>query len=150
MKINRDTENKIFDNANEVFLLKGYCGVTMDDIACRAKVNKAALYYYFRSKKKLYAIALKFNLEILSDSLKKYDFGVNNQFNTPMDINIQHVVWFIVSELKVNSLIITEIIKEDANINDLLYFIFNAKNCKILEKFITTQFDEIVTQILQR
>jgi AcrR family transcriptional regulator len=70
-----DTEKAIINAAQKVFILKGYSGTTMDEIACLAKVNKAALHYYFRSKEKIYAIVIMNNLELLSVSLNKKKIG---------------------------------------------------------------------------
>jgi AcrR family transcriptional regulator len=49
-----DTEKTILDAARKVFLLKGFAGARMQEIADEAKINKALLHYYFRSKDKLF------------------------------------------------------------------------------------------------
>ena len=41
---------EIIDAAEKVFFTKGYDKVTMDEIAQKAEVNKALLYYYFKNK----------------------------------------------------------------------------------------------------
>ena len=51
MTHNNETEQLILDSARELFVTKGYHGTTTEDIANVANVNKAALHYYFRSKK---------------------------------------------------------------------------------------------------
>ena len=50
----KQTESKIFDAATEIFEEKGLAAARMQDIADRAKINKALLHYYFRSKEKLF------------------------------------------------------------------------------------------------
>lgn len=50
----QDTKQKLLDSAIEVFSEKGFDGARVDEIAARAKVNKAMLYYYFSSKEKLF------------------------------------------------------------------------------------------------
>ncbi len=50
----KHTESKIFDAATEIFEEKGLAAARMQDIADRAKINKALLHYYFRSKEKLF------------------------------------------------------------------------------------------------
>jgi len=53
--VNREnTEQRIVEAAKEVFILKGYDGARMQEIADAAKINKALLHYYFRSKDKLF------------------------------------------------------------------------------------------------
>ncbi len=50
----RQTEERIFDAATEVFLGKGMDGARMQDIANRAGINKALLHYYYRTKDRLF------------------------------------------------------------------------------------------------
>lgn len=50
-----DTKQKLLEAAVEVFSEKGFDGARVDEIAARAQVNKAMLYYYFDSKEKLLA-----------------------------------------------------------------------------------------------
>lgn len=49
-----DTEKIILEAARKVFLLKGFAGARMQEIADEANMNKALLHYYFRSKDKLF------------------------------------------------------------------------------------------------
>ena len=48
------TEQRIFNAALEVFSRKGKDGARMQEIADCAKINRALLHYYFRSKGQLY------------------------------------------------------------------------------------------------
>jgi AcrR family transcriptional regulator len=48
------TENQILIAAREVFIVKGFEGTRMQEIADHAGINKALLHYYFRSKEKLF------------------------------------------------------------------------------------------------
>jgi AcrR family transcriptional regulator len=50
----KQTEEKIFEAATEVFEEKGMDGARMQDIADRAGINKALLHYYFRTKDLLF------------------------------------------------------------------------------------------------
>jgi TetR/AcrR family transcriptional regulator len=50
----RQTEEKIFEAATEVFEERGMDGARMQDIADRAGINKALLHYYFRTKERLF------------------------------------------------------------------------------------------------
>ncbi|HEY6830375.1 MAG TPA: TetR/AcrR family transcriptional regulator [Gemmatimonadaceae bacterium] len=49
----RDTEQRILDAANAVFIRRGTAGARMQEIAEEAGVNKALLHYYFRNKSRL-------------------------------------------------------------------------------------------------
>ncbi len=60
------TARRIVATAEEIFAERGLAGARMDDIARAAKVNKALLYYYFRSKEELH----RFVLEALLSQLR--------------------------------------------------------------------------------
>jgi TetR/AcrR family transcriptional regulator len=48
-----DTKEQLLGVAEELFAAKGFAGVRTHEIAERAGVNKALIYYYFESKEKL-------------------------------------------------------------------------------------------------
>jgi AcrR family transcriptional regulator len=50
----RQTEEKIFEAATEVFVVRGMDGARMQEIADRAGINKALLHYYYRTKDRLF------------------------------------------------------------------------------------------------
>jgi AcrR family transcriptional regulator len=50
----RQTEEKIFEAASEIFEEKGLTGARMQNIADKAGINKALLHYYFRTKDHLF------------------------------------------------------------------------------------------------
>ncbi len=60
------TARRIVATAEEIFAEQGLAGARMDEIARAAKVNKALLYYYFRSKEELHRFVLKALLSQLS------------------------------------------------------------------------------------
>jgi len=53
-KTKQTTEQQILEAARIVFIKKGLEGARMQEIANEAGINKALLYYYFRSKEKLF------------------------------------------------------------------------------------------------
>src|ERR1700719_3625919 len=63
---NLTTARRIVATAEEIFAEQGLAGARMDEIARAAKVNKALLYYYFRSKEELH----RFVLETLLSQLR--------------------------------------------------------------------------------
>ena len=69
------TEDKILKSAQEVFHHNGFMGTRMQEIADKADINKGLLYYYFKSKEKLFEsvfnIALKQMLGRLDATLKE-------------------------------------------------------------------------------
>jgi len=52
--IDSTTEEKIYEAARHIFVLKGMEGARMQEIADEAGMNKALLHYYFRSKENLF------------------------------------------------------------------------------------------------
>ncbi|HUL73088.1 MAG TPA: TetR/AcrR family transcriptional regulator [Vicinamibacterales bacterium] len=52
------TRDRLLTAATEEFAARGFDGAKVDRIAARARVNKAMLYYYFRSKTALYQAIL--------------------------------------------------------------------------------------------
>ena len=60
------TARRIVATAEDIFAEQGLAGARMDEIARVAKVNKALLYYYFRSKEELH----RFVLETLLSQLR--------------------------------------------------------------------------------
>ncbi|HPF52532.1 MAG TPA: TetR/AcrR family transcriptional regulator [Draconibacterium sp.] len=54
-----NTEEKILNAAQTVFIRKGMDGARMQEIANEAGINKALLHYYFRTKEKLFNAIFK-------------------------------------------------------------------------------------------
>jgi AcrR family transcriptional regulator len=54
-----DTQQRILETAGEIFADKGFEGTTVREICQQAKVNIAAVNYYFRDKERLYIEAVK-------------------------------------------------------------------------------------------
>ena len=59
------TKNLIIDTAEQLFAQFGYLGVSMIDIADSLGITKAALYYHFDSKEKIY-------LKVLDSAFKEF------------------------------------------------------------------------------
>jgi len=65
------TEKIILEAARLVFIRKGFDGARMQEIADEARINKALLHYYFRSKDKLFmAIFVDIIQAFVSSSVK--------------------------------------------------------------------------------
>jgi AcrR family transcriptional regulator len=67
----RDTESRILKVATAVFLQKGKHGARMQEIAERAGTNKALLYYYFRSKDRLYQRVFEIEFSRFQEGLEQ-------------------------------------------------------------------------------
>lgn len=62
---------RILASARKEFTRHGLEGARVDRIASRAKVNKAMIYYYFRSKENLYQAVIANQLDKIGTLLKE-------------------------------------------------------------------------------
>ncbi len=99
----KKTEDKILQAANIVFLLYGYHGATLQQIATQADVNKAAIHYYFRSKEMLYFNVVKNILNLFQDG--------EIQFITDKK-RFEKSGWFLFTELYNNKELFLSKVKE--------------------------------------
>lgn len=65
----RDLSQKILETAKNLFVEKGYHGMSMREISDALGVSKAALYYYFKDKEELFLAILKIYLDEMSGTL---------------------------------------------------------------------------------
>jgi AcrR family transcriptional regulator len=63
--------NRILDAASSEFANHGFAGARIDEIARRAGVNKAMLYYYVGDKASLYAAVLMRNFDRVEEALER-------------------------------------------------------------------------------
>lgn len=68
----RDTVRTILDTAAQIFAEVGFAGARVDEIARRANVNKAAIYYHIGSKEALYARVLHENFSDLFERIARH------------------------------------------------------------------------------
>jgi TetR/AcrR family transcriptional regulator len=62
-EIERNTEQKILEAAEEVFVREGFDGARMQGIADAAGINKALLHYYYRSKDRLFELVFQHKMK---------------------------------------------------------------------------------------
>lgn len=82
-----NTEQKILDAAQTVFIKKGMDGSRMQEIADEAGINKALLHYYFRSKQKLFEAIFNKLFKKAFPSLKNFILS-----DAPIEIKIRTFV----------------------------------------------------------
>ncbi|MFA6402513.1 MAG: TetR/AcrR family transcriptional regulator [Salinivirgaceae bacterium] len=112
----QSTEDKILKAAQNIFILYGYHGTKLHQIADLAEINKSAVHYYFRSKDKLYGKVVS---RVIENILKE-----NN--NLPTNQNpIEKQRWFLFTELYNNQNRFEQALKElylndwDKKLNDV-------------------------------
>jgi TetR/AcrR family transcriptional regulator len=66
----RASPDRLLAAAADEFAARGFAGARVDRIARRARVNKAMLYYHFRSKEDLYRTLLRQTFERAGDRLR--------------------------------------------------------------------------------
>jgi TetR/AcrR family transcriptional regulator len=64
-----DSRTRLLAAATAEFALRGFDGTTTDRIAARARLNKAMIYYHFRSKRALYTSVLRSVFTAMGDRL---------------------------------------------------------------------------------
>lgn len=110
------TEAKILDAANNIFLLFGYHGTTLQQIATKAGVNTAAIHYYFRSKERLYVKVVE---NVLNPILNADFLFITNRKR------LEKSAWFLFTELYNNKELFERTVKElyaddwDKNISEI-------------------------------
>ena len=62
---------RILDAAESLFAENCFAGTRMDDIAAKAGVNKATLYYHIGGKEKIYEVVLYRHIKTFADVLEK-------------------------------------------------------------------------------
>jgi TetR/AcrR family transcriptional regulator len=104
-----NTEERIVQAAEKVFIEKGMAGARMQQIADEAGINKALLHYYYRSKEKLFSIIFRSAVKAMVPNLiKSYQRG-KGHFNDKIRkfveayLNIieknPHIPGFVIHEL---------------------------------------------------
>lgn len=115
-----NTEDKILNAAQTVFIHKGMDGSRMQEIADKAGINKALLHYYFRTKQKLFEAIFKNvfgqifpNLKafILSESPIEEKLGVFIEKYIELLMNNPFLPSFILKEIHRDPEFLASIIK---------------------------------------
>jgi AcrR family transcriptional regulator len=103
-----NTELEILNAAKKIFVEKGFTGARMQEIADTAKINKAMLHYYFRSKDQLFSKIMEGAVSLMASQIipsfvgeasviEKLETLVHNYINT---VNKNpYIPLFIISEL---------------------------------------------------
>jgi TetR/AcrR family transcriptional regulator len=115
----KQTEEKIFDAATEVFVDKGMDGARMQDIATHAGINKALLHYYFRTKDQLFNAVFEM---IARKVLKKFApvFDENLSLEEKIRFFFREHIAFLQENPKLPGFILNEINRNPARIKKLL------------------------------
>ena len=127
------TEEKIYEAARRIFVLKGMEGARMQEIADEAGMNKALLHYYFRSKENLFKAVFKDIFTKFFSKVKDTLFsGVSAK--EKLTVFIDNYIDLILANPYVPQFIINEI-NRDPKVLKSLMFESGIEPQKILELF---------------
>jgi len=115
----KQTEEKIFDAATDVFLDKGMDGARMQDIANHAGINKALLHYYYRTKDQLFDAVFQM---IAKNMLKKFApvFDENLTLEDKIRFFFREHITFLQQNPRLPAFVLNEINRNPARIKNLL------------------------------
>lgn len=115
----KQTEEKIFEAATDVFVDKGMDGARMQDIASHAGINKALLHYYFRTKDQLFNAVFEM---IARKILKKFApvFDENLSIEEKIRFFFKEHITFLQENPKLPGFILIEFNRNPARIKKLL------------------------------
>jgi AcrR family transcriptional regulator len=113
-----ETTRRILDAATEVFAEVGFGGARVDEIAKRAGINKAALYYHIGGKEELYAEVLhRFSSDVVERVMK--DIQATDSPEEKLKRYIYNLAHFIDQNPAVAPLILREIATGGQNLSEL-------------------------------
>jgi TetR/AcrR family transcriptional regulator len=115
----KQTEEKIFESATDVFVEKGMDGARMQDIATHAGINKALLHYYFRTKDQLFNAVFEM---IAKKILKKFAPVFDEKLSLEEKIRFfyrEHIS-FLQDNPRLPGFILNEVNRNPARIRKLL------------------------------
>lgn len=129
-----DTQFKILEAAESVFATRGYDGARVDEIAKKAKVNKALLYYYFGSKEDLLKELIKSYIQetIVAVDTVFVDFTSFDADN--INRLFDRIIEFVEQRKNILRIITIEGLKMGTG-NVFLYELLNPIYQKAMEKF---------------
>ena len=120
-----NTEEKILQAAQSVFIKKGMDGARMQEIANEAGINKALLHYYFRTKEKLFEAIFK---TVFSQILPNIMEMVHSEL--PIEEKLEIFIDKYISLLMRNPFVPTFILKEMNRNPDFLASILKNNGLK--------------------
>jgi TetR/AcrR family transcriptional regulator len=131
------TEEKIYEAARKIFILKGMEGARMQEIADEAVMNKALLHYYFRSKDNLFKAVFK---DIFSKFFDKVSYSLFSDAPAKEKLTffIDNYIDMIQANPYVPQFIINEI-NRDPKVLKTLMFESGIEPQTILELFVNNQ-----------
>lgn len=129
----RQTEDKIFEAATDVFVEKGMDGARMQDIANQAGINKSLLHYYYRTKDRLFNAVFE---KIAGQLFKRFApvFDENLTLEEKIRFFFREHIAFLQKNPRLPAFLLNEINRNPARMKELIRTIEVEKIWKTLEK----------------
>ncbi|NHM05480.1 MULTISPECIES: TetR/AcrR family transcriptional regulator [Flavobacterium] len=125
-----NTETEILIAAKEIFQQKGMAGARMQEIADKAKINKALLHYYYRSKQLLFEAVFKSAFSLLAPQLNKVLNDDSDLFEKIRKFT-ENYVSFVIKHPYLPNFVVQELNKNPEFVQKLR----SEKNFPSIEKF---------------
>ncbi|PQJ74797.1 TetR/AcrR family transcriptional regulator [Polaribacter gangjinensis] len=125
-----NTETEILIAAKEIFQQKGMAGARMQEIADKAKINKALLHYYYRSKQLLFEAVFKSAFSLLAPQLNKVLNDDSDLFEKIRKFT-ENYVSFVIRHPYLPNFVVQELNKNPEFVQKLR----SEKNFPSIEKF---------------
>jgi len=115
----KQTEEKIFESATEIFIEKGMDGARMQDIADHAGINKSLLHYYYRTKEHLFNAVFEM---IAGQMFKKFApvFDENLSLEEKIKFFFREHITFLQKNPRLPSFILNELHRYPERIKKLI------------------------------
>jgi len=128
----KQTEEKIFDAATEVFVDRGMDGTRMQHIADRAGIHKSLLHYYYRTKDRLFEAVFE---KIADQMFRKFApvFDENLSLEDKIRFFYREHIEFLKKNPRLPAFILNEINRNPERVRKLL------KNIDIEKMWITLE-----------
>ncbi len=125
------TRQKILDAATNVFSEKGFDGARVDEIAARAKVNKAMLYYYFENKEKLLEEIINMYREETREVIGSFSKNIDWNDEEYTDKLFQEVFNYMEGKKDILRIIIIEALKASSSDDTIFNTILPSLELKL-------------------
>jgi len=135
-----NTEVEILNAAKEIFQQKGMAGARMQEIADKAKINKALLHYYYRSKQLLFEAVFKSAFTLLAPQLNKVLNDDSDLFEKIINFTDNYIS-FVIKHPYLPNFVIQELNKNPEFVQKLR----SEKNFPSIDKF-KLQVADAITQ----
>lgn len=107
----KETKEKILKTAGRLFARKGIDATTVDEIAAKADVNKALIYYHFKNKDDLINSLFTGYIESLLEHMALSFETIHNSGETSLPEGIKEIISFLSSNRGTTGMILIEAVK---------------------------------------